>query len=782
MSSRSCARRSGAGLILVLLFSVATFAQPEAAAPLYLDAKQPIERRVADLLGRMTLEEKIGQMNMPCVYVDELGMDNAAKIESCRRFTEGTREKSIGPGGGFFTFTNTVVPEGTRREAELLNELQKIAIEKTRLKIPLLETEEGTHGLMCSGATVFPEGLTIGSTWNMGLVKRIYTVAAREARAIGIHQIFTLVIEPNRDPRLGRNQEGFSEDPYMCSRIAETIVGAAQGDDVSAPDKVVAGLCHYPGQSQPTSGFERGAMEISERTLRDVFLPPWVAGIKKAGGLGVMATYPAIDGVPTHSSDFILTKILREEMGFQGLVLGEGSGITTLVYEHIAADQKKAGELALKAGLDVGISYEPGYMQPMIENVREGRVSMAYIDRAVTRILRQKFRLGLFDHPYVDPDHAVAVTHTKESQDLALEVAREGIVLLKNENHLLPLKKDIKSIAVIGPNADREGSLLGDYVAKKVLQHVVTILEGVKGKVSSATHVEYVQGCDVMGTKVNEIDKARQAAKRADVAIVVVGENPREDTEATDGEGYDVASLDLTGIQEDLVEAVHATGTPTIVVLNNGRALSVRWIAEHVPAVVEAWLPGEQGGRAVADVLFGDYNPSGRLPITIPRHVGQLPVYYNYKPSKEYWISEGWGRRYVDMSPLPLWDFGYGLSYTTFEYANLHIEEPKIHPSGEVHISAEVRNAGDRAGAEVAQLYLRDVISSVTTPVKQLKRFEKVALAPGETKTVRFTLGPEDLSLLNRQLQRVVEPGEFKVMIGHSSRDIRLTGSFEVVE
>ncbi|HLM98831.1 MAG TPA: glycoside hydrolase family 3 C-terminal domain-containing protein [Bryobacteraceae bacterium] len=765
--------------VLVLLFSSAVlFAQ----SPLYLDPHQPIEVRVRDLLGRMTLEEKLGQINMPCVYVDELGKDNATKIESCRRFTEGTREQGVGPGGGFFTYTNTVAPEGTRREAELLNELQHIATEKTRLKIPLLESEEGTHGLMCSGATVFPEGLTIGSTWNMDLVRQIYTVAAREARAIGIHQIYTLVIEPNRDPRLGRNQEGFSEDPYVCSRIAETIVGAAQGEDVSAPDKVVSGLCHYPGQSQPASGFERGAMEISERMLRDSFLPPWMAGVKKMGALGVMATYPAIDGVPTHSSDWILTKILREEMGFQGLVLSEGSGISTLIYEHIAPDQKKAGELAIKAGVDVGISYEPAYMQPMIENVHEGRVSMVYIDRAVSRILRQKFRLGLFDHPFVDPEHAVQVTHTKESQELALSVAREGIVLLKNEKNLLPLKKSIKSIALIGPNADDEHNILGDYVALKVLQHVVTIREGIQNKVGPGVRVEYVKGCDVMGTKGNEIEKARAAAKNADVAVVVVGENAREAEDATDGEGYDVASLDLTGMQEELVEAVAATGTPTVVVLVNGRPLSVRWIAEHVPAVLEAWLPGEQGGNAVADILFGDVNPSGRLAITVPRHSGQLPAFYNYKPSKEYWIKDGWGRRYVDMSPLPLWEFGYGLSYTNFEYSNLRIEEPKVHTGGDVHITADVRNAGERVGAEVAQLYIRDLISSVTTPVKQLKGFAKVALEPEEKKTVHFTLTPDDLSLLNRQLVRVVEPGEFKVMIGHSSEDIRLTGSFEVVE
>jgi beta-glucosidase len=482
-------RRSS--VFLLLCGSGIALAQP---APPYLDPHQPIEVRVRDLLGRMTLEEKIGQINMPCVYVDELGKDNVSKIESCRRFTEGTREQGVGPGGGFFTYTNTVAPEGTQREAELLNELQHIATERTRLKIPLLESEEGTHGLMCSGATVFPEGLTIGSTWNVDLVRQIYTVAAREARAVGIHQIYTLVIEPNRDPRLGRNQEGFSEDPYMCSRIAESIVAGAQGDDVSAPDKVVSGLCHYPGQSQPASGFERGAMEISERTLRDSFLPPWMAGIKKMGALGVMATYPAIDGVPTHASDWILTKILREEMGFQGLVLSEGSGISSLIYEDIAPHQKKAGELAIRAGVDVGISYEPAYMQPMIENVHEGRVSMVYIDRAVSRILRQKFRLGLFDHPFVDPERALQVTHTKESQALALTVAREGIVLLKNEKNLLPLKKSVKSIALIGPNADDARNILGDYVALKVLQHVVTT-DGEAYDVASLDLTGWKHGC-----------------------------------------------------------------------------------------------------------------------------------------------------------------------------------------------------------------------------------------------------------------------------------------------
>ena len=746
--------------------------------PLYLDPAQPMEKRVEDLLSRMTLSEKIGQMNMPCVYEKGLGKDPQSKFEGCRKFAAGTYVNGIGPAGGFFTLANEILRQGTQQQADFFNELQKIAIDNTRLKIPLLETEEGTHGLMASAGTIFPEGLGIGSTWDMALVKDIYTVAAREARAVGIHQLFTLVVEPNRDPRLGRNEEGFSEDPFLCSRIAESIVHGTQGSDVSAPDKVVAGLCHYPGQSEPVSGLERGAMEISERKLREVFLPSWVAGIKKAGALGVMATYPAVDEVPTHASRKILTKILREELGFQGLVLCEGGGIGTLEYERLAPTQKEAGQLALTAGVDVGISFESGYMNLMIDSVKEGRVAMAAIDQAVRRILRQKFRLGLFERPYVEASQALAVTHTKEHQDLALKTAQEGIVLLKNEKQLLPLKKDLKSIAVIGPNANHDRNQLGDYIAHHILQDVVTVLEGIKQKVSPATRVDYVKGCNVIGNEVNEIAQAKNAARNADVAIVVVGENERRAPQGSDGEGKDIASLDLTGMQEDLVKAVHETGTPTVVVLINGRPLSIRWTAEQVPAILEAWNCGEQGGRAIADILFGDVNPSGRLPITIPRHVGQLPVYYNYKSSKALWMQHG----YVDMPASPLYEFGYGLSYTSFEYSNLKIEPPVLGPGGEVSISVDVKNTGPRAGHEVVQLYLNDVISSVSTPVKELKGFEKVLLEPGQQKTIQFHLSPEDFSLLDQNLQWRVEPGAFNVMVGSSSERIHQKGSFMVRE
>jgi beta-glucosidase len=746
----------------------------------YLDPKQSIDKRVEDLLSRMTLEEKIGQLNMPCVYDHHFGNDIESQIDSCRKFSAGTLETGIGPGGGLFSMRDIIGPEGARRQAELNNEFQKIAIEGTRLKIPLIMIDEATHGLQASGATIFPEGLAIGSTWNMDLVRTLYAAVAKEGRATGTNHLCTLVVEPNRDPRMGRNSEGFSEDPYLCSLIAESIVTGIQGDNVAAPDKAVAVLCHFPGQTQPVSGLENGDQEISERTLREVFFPSWVGGIKKGGALGVMATYPAIDGVPAHASEKLLKSILRDELGFEGLVLSEGNGITNLINQHVVSSQKEAGSLALNSGVDVGISYEEAFMRSMLENVAEGKVNISMIDRSVRRILSQKFLLGLFENPYADPDDAERIVHRGEHQELALQAAREGIVLLKNENSLLPLKKDIGSIAIIGPDADNVRNQLGDYIAGNISdnQNIVTVLKGIRSKVSSKTKVTYVKGCNVMGNEGNDIAKAKKAAKNADIAIVVVGENERySENGPTDGEGLDISTLDLTGLQEDLVEAVCESGTPTIVVLINGRPLSTRWIAEHVPAIIEPWFCGEKGGLAVADVLFGDYNPSGRLPITIPRNVGQLPSYYNYKYSKAMEIDGA----YADISATPLFEFGYGLSYTSFKYDNLVITPQQIGSEGDVSVSLDVKNTGDRAGSEVVQLYISDVISSVTRPVKELKGFGKVMLQPGESKRVEFTITPEHLSFLDQNMKRIVEPGIFKVMVGSSSKDIRLEGEFEVI-
>jgi len=744
--------------------------------PVYQNPIYSIDQRVEDLLSRMTLEEKVGQLNMTA-YPVMIKAELSARMDTCRKLAEGKLIPNIGPVGGLWAVAS-MFEEGPRRQAEFLNELQRIAMDSTRLKIPLLFIEEGTHGIMVPGSTVFPEGLAIGSTWNMKLAEDIYAVVAKEARARGIHELGTLVIEPNRDPRLGRNEEGYSEDPYFCSQMAEAIVKGMQGNDVSANDKTIAILCHFPGQSEPAGGLERGAMEISERKLREVFLPPWIAGIKKAGALGTMATYPAIDGVPVHVSAKLLTKILREELNFKGLVFCEGGGFRIPIYEKIVPTMKESGELCIKAGVDVSIWHEDAYLNPMIENVKEGKVAMETIDRAVRRILNTKFLLGLFENPFVNIEKAANVNNTKEHQKLALQAAQEGIVLLKNEKNLLPLDKNIKSIAVIGPNADSRKNQLGDYISGTILQDVVTVLEGIKSKVSPQTKINYVKGCDILGDKINEIKKAQKAAKESDLAIVVVGENRK-----TVGEPCDVFDLDLTGLQQQLVEAVYATGTPTVVVLINGRALSIRWIAENIPAVVEAWNCGEQGGNAVADVLFGDYNPSGKLPVSFPKHVGQLPVYYNYKPSKAFWINHD-NSRYSELYTgdliKPLFAFGYGLSYTEFKYSNLLISPGIIGPAGDVFVSVDVENTGKREGEEVVQLYIDDVYSSVSTPVKELRGFEKVKLAPGEKKSVRFQLSPEHLSLLDINLQPVVEPGMFKVMVGSSSEDIRLKGEFEV--
>ncbi|HEV2382809.1 MAG TPA: glycoside hydrolase family 3 C-terminal domain-containing protein [Terriglobia bacterium] len=778
------------GVVAAAVLSSGPMPRAQNETPIYLNPKEPIEVRVEDLLSKMTLKEKVGQLNLPCVYVEDLGKDIPAKMEACRRFAAGTYTQEIGPGCGFFTLANEILHEGARQQAEYFNELQKIALTQTRLKIPLLEDEEGTHGAMFPGATVFPEGLAIGSTFDMDLVKSVYAAAAAEARAVGIHALSTLVMELDRDPRMGRNEEAYTEDPYLYGRIGETIVRAVQGSDLAAPDKVIAVLTDFPTQSEPASGLERGAIEFSERSLRENDLQAWIGAITKAGGLGVMAGYPEVEDVPAHASEKWMSRILRDELGFKGVVESEGGGFGTLIYEHIVPTQKEAGALALRAGVDLNITYEPAYMGPLIENVEEGRVPVALVDRAVRRVLELKFRLGLFENPYVDVEHATHVVHSAEYQDLALRAGREGIVLLKNEKETLPLKKNLKSVAVIGPDAEDTMNELGDYSPHVVPQHVVTILEGIRAKLGPETKITTAKGCGVLGNDTSGFAEARRAAKNAEVALVVVGEKQGqngvdEDKDLpTDGEGHDVASLDLTGVQEDLIKAVQETGTPTVVVLVNGRPLSTRWTAEHVPVIVEAWRPGERGGQAVADVLFGDYNPSGRLAITIPRHVGQLPAYYNYKPSKAYWIARGWtrNRAYVDMPATPLYPFGYGLSYTNFEYSNLQIEPAEIHSAGNARVSVDVKNTGSRAGVETAQLYVHEAFAPVSTPVKQLRGFERVALDPGETKTVTFALTPEDLQLLDQDMHWVVAPGDFEIMVGKSSGDIQLKGTLKVRE
>lgn len=791
---KSIAReRSSLSFIYVAAYVVAlALGGPFAAAqsiPLYLDAKQPIDVRVEDLLKRMTLKEKIGQLNLPCGYVDALGKTNPEKMKAAKEFAAGTYTSEIGPGAGFFTLADTLHLNNLPAQVNYFNELQKIATTQTRLKIPLLQDEEGTHGVMFAGATVFPEGLSVGSTFDLPLIEQMYAAAAQEARASGIHVLSTLVLETDRDPRMGRNMEGYTEDPYLDSRIAENVVRGAQGANVDATDKVAALMTDFPTQSEPASGMERGAIELSERYIRENFLPPWVAAFR-AGALGVMAGYPEIDGIPEHASEKWNTQILRNELGFRGIVVSEGNGFSTLLYEHIVPTQKEAGALSLRAGVDMDITYEPAYMGPLAASVEDGTVPMALIDRAVRRVLALKFRLGLFEHPLVDPAEGTRVVHSPEHQQLALQVARESIVLLKNDHAVLPLKKDVKSIAVIGPDANDGWSQLGDYSPHAVPQKIVTVLDGIRQKVSRQTTVDYVQGSEVIGGR-RDFAQAVEAAQKADVVVLVVGERPNNDGvgsgRATDGEGFDVASLDLTGHQEQLIQAVQAVGKPVVLVLINGRPLSIRWAAENVPAIVEAWTPGERGGEAVADVLFGDYNPSGRLSITIPRSSAQLPAYYNYKPGKEYWMAHHLtdpqdcpADGYVDMPATPLYPFGFGLSYTEFKYSNLRIRLLKGSLQPSVEVSLDVTNAGPRAGVETPQLYVHERYTPVAIPVKNLRGFERVQLDPGQTKTVTMKLGAEELQLLDADMRWKVVPGTFDVMVGRSSADIALTGSFDL--
>ncbi|HTZ60667.1 MAG TPA: glycoside hydrolase family 3 C-terminal domain-containing protein [Acidobacteriaceae bacterium] len=784
LSCQQCTRIVAALALVFMMLSPFPQASAQSATFPYLDSRLPIELRVNDLIGRMTLKEKIGQLNLPCGYVEALGKTAPEKLEAAKRFTAGTYTDEIGPGSGFFTLANTVQFDSIAQQVKYFNELQHIALTGTRLKIPLLEDEEGTHGAMFPGATVFPEGLSIGSTFDMPLVRSIYAAAAQEARSTGIHLLSTLVLEADRDPRMGRNMEAYTEDPYLYSRIAKNIVLGAQGADVSARDKVAAVMTDFPTQSEPISGMERGAIELSERYIRENFLPPWIAAFQ-AGALGVMAGYPEIDDIPEHASEKWNTEILRNELGFRGIVESEGNGFDSLIYQHIVPTQKEAGALALKAGVDMDITYEPAYMGPLLENIQEGRVSEALVDRALRRVLELKFRLGLFDHPYADVEEAERVVHSEEHQQLALRAARESIVLLKNDRDLLPLKKDVKSIAVIGPNADEGWSQLGDYAPSKVPQKVITVLNGIRQAVSPTTRVEYAHGCDVIGGPA-DFTEAIKAARRASVAVVVVGEHPdnagKGTTPPTDGEAYDAASLNLTGAQEDMVKAIQGTGTPVVLVLINGRPLSIPWEAEHLAAIVEAWEPGEQGGKAIADVLFGDYNPTGRLAISVPRDAAQLPVYYNYKPSKDYWIHQGWSHDggYVNMPGTALYPFGFGLSYTTFRYDNLRVAPQRIYSAGGATVTVDVTNTGSRPGVETVQLYLHEQYTPVAIPVKNLRGFERVALNPGQTKTVTMKLSADDLKLLDLEMRWRVVPGTFDVMIGKSSQDIVLRSTLDV--
>ncbi len=757
--------------LCVLAFVVFLFLLPRTKAnpvlPAYRNPRLPIRLRVADLLRRMTLEEKVAQITGGHHYaiLDTTGAFPAADAAAAFR--------------RLYDLHSRMSPSDA---AVLRNAAQRYLVEKTRLGIPAILQGEGLHGFMEYGSTSFPIPLALGSTWDPELTRQIFAAVADEAASAGANQLFTPVINLGRDPRWGRTEETFGEDPYLVSQMGVAEIESLQGSS-PAIDRhhVLATAKHFAAYGQPEGGVNLGPANYAERTIRQVFLAPFRAAVEQARVGSVMAAYNEIDGIPCSIDPWLLTTELRRRWGFRGYVTSDGGALEMLVKLHqVASDYAEAAREALASGIDFDLSDGSVY-RTLIAQVRGGRVPESELDRAVSRILAAKFQLGLFENPYVDPAYARRITNDAAHRALALEAAQESIVLLKNQDSFLPLDlAKLKSIAVIGPDA--AGVHLGGYSRGPGPGRGVSILQGIRDFVGSRAKVLYARGCDITinrergwaewyennirladpKAQQESIAQAAEIARRADVAILVVGENEGVDREAWSEQHLgDLDTLKLLGAQNRLIRAVVATGTPAVVFLINGRPLSINWVARHVPAILEGWYPGEEGGTAAAQVLFGQVNPSGKLPITFPRSVGQLPDYYNHKPSAT--------RGYEFSGRKPLFPFGFGLSYTTFRFGHPRVDPPVIRVGSTAQVSFDVTNAGSRAADEVAQLYIHEEVAPVTRPVLALAGFRRVHLDAGETKTVHFTLTPDQLSLYDLHMRRVVVPGTFDIFVGPSS-------------
>ncbi|HEX7960242.1 MAG TPA: glycoside hydrolase family 3 N-terminal domain-containing protein [Terriglobales bacterium] len=779
--------RSAAVLCRVVMFASCLVYCLAAAAQQfpYQDPKLPVEQRVADLISRMTLEEKIAQLegawenrdfhpDPQTMFIDEKGNFLPARAAVLLKY-------------GLGEISRPSTGRGPREMAEYTNTVQKWVKENTRLGIPVLFHDECLHGHVAIKGTSYPQAIALASTWDPALIHDVFTATAAEVRARGAHHCLAPVLDLARDPRWGRTEETYGEDPYLVSRLGVAAIRGFQGvGPFIDSSHVFATAKHFAVHGQPEAGTNVAPGNYSERVIREYFLRPFEAAVKEAHVGAVMPSYNEIDGIPSHSNKHLLDDILRQEWGFNGVVTSDYFGPAELIrVHHIVASNDAAAKIALESGVDMELPFIETF-DTLSEQIKQGKVSERLVDRAVARVLRAKFLAGLFENPYVDPQKAEAATNTPEHQQLALKAAHEAIILLKNEKNLLPLDKSkYKRIAVIGPNA--ADVHLGGYSGKP--GRGVSLLQGIKNKVGGSAEVLYAEGVKITETlpdwdadkvvlgdpalNAKRIPEAVAAARKADVVILALGGNEQTSREAWAVEHQgDRDSLDLLGNQDDLVKAIVATGKPVIVFLQHGRPNSINYIAEHVPAILDGWYLGQEGGTAMADVIFGDYNPAGKLPITVPRSVGQLPDYYYQKPSAK--------REYLGSTTQPLYPFGWGLSYSTFKYGDVKVSPASIGPQGPTKVSVNVTNTGRVAGDEVAQLYIRDEVSSVTRPVKELRGFRRVTLNPGETKTVEFTLGPDELSFLNREMQRVVEPGTFKVMVGGNSVDL-IEGKLEVI-
>ena len=739
----------------------------------YKNASLPVGRRVEDLLDRMTIEEKVAQ----------LGSVKSDNLLTRGRFSPRKAKPFLKNGTGQATRIGGAPGIRMRQAAQIIRDLQDFLLNSTRLGIPAIVHEECLSGLMANGATSFPQAIGLASTWNPELIESMTSVIRRQTRGIGATQVFAPVLDVARDPRWGRTEETLGEDPYLVARMGTAYVRGLQGDDPQ--NGLLSCPKHFAAHGIPEGGRNTAPVRVGPREFREVYLFPFEAAVKEGRARSVMNAYHELDGIPCAGDRSLLTGILREEWGFDGFVPSDYGSINMLASFHkVAADKKEAAVMALEAGIDVELPESNCYGEPLLKALREGAIAQTTIDQAVRRVLRAKFELGLFDRQRSSAAGRSTFVMPSD-RTLARRVAGESIVLLKNEG-TLPLKKDLKSIAVVGPSADRIRYLFGDYAYTAHVSEdndlpMTTVLQGIRRAVSKGTAVHYAQGCDLTGQDRRGFRKALDAAKKSDVVVAAVGESSGFFGPWTiSGEGRDRAELTLPRVQEELVQALCETGKPVVLVLLNGRPLSIRRLAERCGAVIEAWFPGAEGGSAVADVLFGDVNPGGKLPISVPAAVGHIPVHYSRKPSGFRFYMDTDNEPPTEMPSQPLFPFGHGLSYTRFRYSGLRISPAKSGPVGKVAIRCRVTNTGKRAGDEVVQLYISDEVASVSRPVKELRGFQRISLNPGQAKTVAFRLALDQLAFYDRDMRLVVEPGTFRVMIGSSSEDIRLTGAFEV--
>lgn len=726
----------------------------------FLSAQENYEAEIEELLSKMTLDEKVAQL----VQVVGINEEKEKLI----------RDSKVGS-----------VLIGTRMGPEEANRIQKVAVEETRLGIPLLFANDIIHGYH----TTFPIPLAEASSWNPELVKLACEIAAFEAASEGTHWTYAPMVDICRDPRWGRITEGSGEDPYLGSVMSSARVNGFQGNDLKDKTTIAACSKHYVAYGGAEGGRDYNTADISERTLREVYLPPFHATVN-TGAASIMSAFNDLNGIPASGNYFTLTEILRNEWKWDGVVISDYNSVGELIKHRFAEDKKEAALKGFTAGVDidmVGDTIDGDVYSPYLKNlVNDGLISIEQINKSVRNVLRMKFKLGLFDNPYTDIEFYQNNNLEKSYKDsIALQIAKESIVLLKNvghpglggKNNILPLTKSINSIALIGPLADNQEDLLGSWAAAGKPENVVTLLQGLKNLLSDNVKINYAKGCDINDTDTSGFKEAVRIADESDVIILVVGEE-REMT----GEAASRTDLNIPGVQEELVKRIHSLGKPVVVVLMNGRPLTINWISENIPAIVEAWFLGDQTGNAIARVLFGDYNPSGKLPITFPRSTGQIPVYYYQKHTgRPFDAEDKYTSKYLDSPNTPLYPFGYGLSYTTFNYKNIKADKTRINKNDFVTVSVDVTNTGELQGEEVVQLYIQDEFASVTRPVKELKGFQKIYLEPGEIKTVKFRITSDMLSFLNKDLKPVIEPGKFNVMIGGNSIDL-ISISFEVYE